>query len=131
MNGKLTLPPAVTCALEVASKSEAGAYGMRSVVPALADVEVEDPVPCIERRSYGFLDLKALFFSVRFISIMHVEGDRERSTRLHKWTIMAVMVRIEHMVTIRRDRDCTLRVKTRYLLLNMGKWVGIEVSNCE
>ena len=89
--GKLTLPPAVTCALEVASKSEAGAYGMRSVVPALPGVEVEGPVPCIERRSYGFLDLKALFFSVRFISMMHVEGERKRYTRLHKWSCQTLL----------------------------------------
>ena len=72
--GKLTLPPALTCALEVASKSEAGPYRMRSVAPVLA-VEVEGPGPCIESRSYGFVDLKALFFSVRFISMMHVEGE--------------------------------------------------------
>ena len=47
--GNFTLPPVLTCALEVASKSEAGPYGMRSVAPVLADVEVEGPVPCIER----------------------------------------------------------------------------------
>ena len=81
--GKLTLPPAVTCALEVASKSEAGTYGMRSVLPMLADVEVEGPGSCIERRSYGFLDLRALLFSVRFILMMHVEV-KGNDTRLHK-----------------------------------------------
>ena len=44
--GKLTLPPAVTRALEleVASKSQAGGmYGMRSVALVLVDVEVEGP----------------------------------------------------------------------------------------
>ena len=41
--GKLTLPPTLTCALEleVASKSQAGMYGMRSVALVLVDVEVE------------------------------------------------------------------------------------------
>ena len=74
--GKLTLPPALTCALEleVASKSQArGMYGMRSVALVLVDVEVEGSAwgSCVERQSYGFLDLKALFFLfVRFISMM-------------------------------------------------------------
>ena len=48
VKGKLTLLPAVTCVLEVATKSEAGAYGMRSVVPVVADVEIEGPGPFIE-----------------------------------------------------------------------------------
>ena len=53
--------PAVTCALEVASESQAGMDGMRSVVrlvPVLIDVEVSGPGPCMEPRD-GFLDLKS------------------------------------------------------------------------
>ena len=50
--------------------------GKRPVVPVVVDVEVEGP--CIEGRSYGFLDLKALFFLlVRFISLMHVDDQGE------------------------------------------------------
>ena len=43
--GELTLPPALTCALEleVASKSQAGMYGMKSVALVLVDVDVEGP----------------------------------------------------------------------------------------
>ena len=43
--GELTLPPALTCTLEleVASKSQAGMYGMKSVALVLVDVDVEGP----------------------------------------------------------------------------------------
>ena len=40
--------PAVTCALIVPSESQAGMDGMRSVVPALVDVEIAGPRPCME-----------------------------------------------------------------------------------
>jgi hypothetical protein len=56
----LTLTPAVTCALAVASLPVAGTDGMRSVVlvmPVSVDVEVAGPGPCIEPGD-GFLDLK-------------------------------------------------------------------------
>ena len=68
--GKLTMPPAVTCVLDVASESRAGMDGMRSVVLVLVDVEVEGPCPCVGRRSDSFLGLKSLFFPVRFISLI-------------------------------------------------------------
>jgi hypothetical protein len=56
----LTLTPAVTCALAVASLLVAGTDGMRSVTVVLVmsvDVEVAGPGPCIKPRD-GFLDLK-------------------------------------------------------------------------
>ena len=58
---------------------------MRSVMPVLVDVEVEGPGPCVGRRSCGFFGWKSLFFSVRFISLIHFDGQSEREiTRLHK-----------------------------------------------
>jgi hypothetical protein len=53
----LTLTPALTCALAVASLLVAGTDGMRSVLVMSVDVEVAGPGPCIEPID-GFLDLK-------------------------------------------------------------------------
>ena len=67
--------PAATCALAVPSESQAGTDSLRSVAPALVDVEA---APCMEPRD-GFLDLKT-FFKARFISLtIDDQCERERS----------------------------------------------------
>jgi hypothetical protein len=70
----LTLTPAVTCALAVASLLVAGTDGMRSVTVLVMSVDA-GPGPCIEPRD-GFLALKT-FLKMRFISL--IKGQRERS----------------------------------------------------
>ena len=70
--------PAATCALVVPSESQAGKDSMRSVAPALVNVEVAGPGPCMEPRD-RFSDLET-FFKTRFISlIIDDQCERERS----------------------------------------------------